>query len=170
METIPSAQIDEPKVKVSPPSWALMIFLAISIGVFIALSQLPMANAIVKYSLLAIYGLAMLGILRKQLTGNYLATLQANAHGLYFQTDNTNEYVHVPWTNVGSIEKTLFPLNTRGLRIEITGDLIEPVRHSKDLGNVRSENGRTYIYTIPQLHRRDSLIEQFESLRKGIAQ
>jgi hypothetical protein len=169
MNLVTSARIAEPKMSVSPPFWALMLFWVISVGVLVVLSQLAIASAVVKYALVGGYLAAMLGIWRKQLKGNYLVTLQANTAGLYFQTDDTNQYLHIPWPNVGLIEKAIFPLNRRGLRVEITGDLAGPVRHSRDVGNVRVENGRTYIYTIPQMRDRDRLIEQFESFRKGTA-
>ena len=157
-------------MKISPPLWVFILFWVVSIAVLIALSQLAVASVVIKYALVGIYGLVMLGVLRKQLKGNYLVTLQANTDGLYFQTDDTNQYLYIPWKNVGRLEKAIFPLNSRGLRIEITGDLVEPIKRSKEVGNVRTENGHTYIYTTPQMRDRDRLIGQFESFKAGIVQ
>jgi hypothetical protein len=170
MNLVTSAQIGAPKLKVSPPSWVLVLFWAVSIAVLVALSQLAVTDIIVKYVLIGICSLVMLGVLRNQLKGNFLVTIQANKDGLYFQTSDTNQYFCVPWKNVGLIEKAIFPLNSRGLRIEVTGELVEQIKNSKKIGNVKAENGHTFIYSIPQLRNRDRLIEQFESFKMGFPQ
>ena len=165
MSLIAAAQISEPKLKVSPPAWVFVFVWAIFVAIFIFFYAAQPANPYVKYSLEAVWGLAMLGVVRNQLKGNYLVTLQANSAGLYFQTSDANQYFYVPWKNVGQIEKAIFPLISRGMRIEITGDSARSVANSDDVGNVRIEGGRTFVYTIPQLHHRDRLIKQLESFR-----
>lgn len=158
-----STQIRAPKIKVSPPPWVWIIFWLISIAVLAALSQLPSENAILKYAVFGIYGLVLIGVIRNQLKGNFLVTLQANQDGLYFQTSDTDKYFYVPWSNVGLIENAVFPLNSRGIRIEITGELADTIKNSTEIGNVRTENGCTYVYTIPQLRNREKVIEQLNA-------
>lgn len=165
MRLISAAKIDAPKIRVSPPAWVFVLFWVVFIAILYAFSKAQLANVFVKYLLIVVWGIVMLGVLRNQLKGNYGVTLQANRDGLYFQTSDANQYFYVPWENVGKIEKAVFPLNSRGLRIEITGDLVESIQNSKDIGNVRIENGHTFIYTIPQLRNRDRLIERFESFK-----
>lgn len=166
MNLVDVTQIASPKITVSPPFWAMALFWIVSVAVLAVLGYLPVVDGI-KYVLIGIYGLVLLGLLRNQLKGGFLTTMQANKDGLYFQTSKASQYVHVPWNNVGLMEKTMFPLNKRGLRVEIIGGLVEQIRRSKDIGNVFHEDGRTYIYTLPQLRDRDELIEQFETFRAG---
>jgi len=161
MTLVSSAQIGTPKITVSPPFWAMLFFWVVFIAILITLTRLNVTEVFVKYTLIGVCVLLMFGVLRNQLKGNYLVTLQANKDGLYFQTSDTNQYFYVPWNNVGIIEKTLFPLNSRGLRIEITGETVVPIKSTNHVGNVRTENGHTFVYTIPQLHNRDKLIDQF---------
>lgn len=170
MNLIDSAKIREPKIRVSPPTWVFALFWITFIAIFYAFSQAKIENVFFRYLLMAVCGLAMFGVLRNQIRGDYLVTLQASREGLYFQTDNANQYYFVPWKNVGNIEKAMFPVNRRGLRVEITGDLVPSIITSKDIGNVRTDGHRTFIYTIPQLHDRDRLIEQIESLRTSSSQ
>lgn len=165
MNIVSSKTIHPPKIKVSPPLWIMISFGLAWAAAFVLLMQLAITNIPVKYGIVGIFTLVTLGILRNMFKGNFLTTMQANKDGVYFQTDNTNQYLYVPWENVGQIEKAIFPLNKRGLRIEITGDDIDLVKTSKDIGNIKTENGRTYIYTIPQLRDRDELIKKLESLR-----
>jgi len=165
MTLVSSAQISAPKIKVSPPFWVLALFWIIFTIILFALTRQQVTDVVVKYVLVGICGLLMLGVLRKQLKGNYLVTIQANNDGLYFQARDNNQYFYVLWKNVGVMEKTIFPLNSRGLRIEITGESIEPILGTNHVGNVRTESGRTFVYTIPQLRNRDKLIDQLSSLR-----
>ena len=90
-----------------------------------------------------------------------------NKKGVYFQTKNINKYFFVPWINVGVIEKANFPLNKRGLRIEITGEYSTLLQNNNYVGNVKNENNRTYVYTITQLLNRDKLIQKFSRLRNN---
>ncbi|MBI1424758.1 MAG: hypothetical protein GC149_15035 [Gammaproteobacteria bacterium] len=163
MPLIAANEISEPRLKVSPPAAVFALVWIIFVAILFVFLMAP--DSFVKYSLVAVWGLVLLAVLRKQLMGNYLVTLQANRDGLYFQTSKANQYFHAPWKNVGQIEKTLFPLNSKGLRVEITGDLVESIKHAEDAGNVGTEGGRTFIYTIPQLNNRDKLIKRLESFR-----
>jgi len=160
MTLVSSAQISAPKIIVSPPLWALMFFWVVFSVILFALTRPYVTEVFVKYALIGIWCLSMFGVLRNQLKGNYLATMQANNDGLYFQTRDTNQYFYVPWKNVGVMEKAIFPLNSRGLRIEVIGETVEPIKNTKHVGNVRTENGLTFVYTIPQLRDRDKLIKQ----------
>ena len=167
MTLVSSAQIGTPKITVSPPFWALLFCWVVFIAILITLTQMNVTEVFVKYALIGICVLLMFGVLRNQLKGNFLATLQANKDGLYFQTSDTNQYFYVPWNNVGIIEKAIFPLNSRGLRIEITGETVVSLESTNHVGNVRTEKGRTFVYTIPQLRDRDKLIDQFMFLKKA---
>jgi hypothetical protein len=167
MTLVSSTQIGEPKIKVSPPAWALTFVWAVFALSIFALTKLQGADVLVKYALVSIGMLIMLGVLRNHLKGNFLVTMQANKDGLYFQARDQNQYFYVPWKNVGIMEKTIFPLNSRGLRIEITGESVGTLKSTNHVGNVRTENGRTFVYTIPQLRNRDKLIDQFSSLKQG---
>lgn len=170
MNLVTSEQISPPKITVGPPLWAVILFWLLSLAVLVMITQLPLGTIIIKYALLGIYGIVLLGVLRNQLKGHVLVTLQANNDGLYFQTNDTNQYCYVPWRNVGLIEKAIFPLNRRGIRIEVTGDLVEEIKSGTEVGNVRTEKGRTFIYTIPQLRNRERLIKQFESFKRAVTQ
>lgn len=169
MTLVSSTQISAPKIKVSPPSWVLALFWVVFTVIILALTRLQVTEVIVKYALIGICCLVMLGVLRNQIKGNFLVTMQANKDGVYFQTCDNNQYFYVPWKNVGIMEKTIFPLNTRGLRIEVTGESVETIKNTSYVGNVRTESGRTFIYTIPQLQNRDRLIDQLSTLKKSLS-
>jgi hypothetical protein len=162
---VASKDIVEPKIKVSPPLWIILVFLLVYMCVFVGVINLPIESAVVKSIVVGVFCIVMFGIVKNQIGGNYLVTMQADKNGLYFQTDNANQYYFVPWSNIGAMEKALFPVNRRGLRLEVTGEYVEDLNSANHVGNVRTENERTFIYTIPQLQNRDKLIKKFSNLK-----
>lgn len=165
MKLVSSKDISIPKIRVSPPIWIWAFLWVVFILFLVALSLLPIQNGAVRYLLIGIAFLVMLGMLRQQVKGDYLVTPQANSEGLYFQTDDFHQYFFVPWSNVGVMEKAVFPLNSRGLRFEVTGIYADHLMGISHVGNVRNEDNRVFVYTIPQLHDRDKLIRQFSELK-----
>lgn len=168
MNLVSAEQIASPKLKVTPPWWIMFFFWGVAIAILVLVFLLPISNMLIKYVVIGTYALVLLGLVRNQFKRNFLVTMQANRHGLYFQTDDIDQYFFVPWKNVGQIEKAIFPVNRRGLRIEITGKLSDIVKNSNEPGNVMTENGCTYIYTLVQLHNRDGLIQKIQTLRDRI--
>lgn len=167
MAIVAASEICEPKIKISPPIWLIGGLTLIVFSMLAPMLYLLIENTLLKFVIIGVIFLVVVRVVSLQLKGNYMVTLQANSNGLFFQTDNYNQYFHVPWENVGIMEKAIFPLNRRGLRIEVTGAYIEQVLNTDKIGNVRTEGGRTFIYTIPQLQDRDKLINRFLALKSG---
>jgi hypothetical protein len=165
MAIVAARDISEPKIKVSPPMWFIGGLTLIVLGVLASVLYLSVENTLLKFVIIGVIFLILAHVVSLQLRGNYMVTMQANSNGLFFQTDNYSQYFHVPWDNVGIMEKAIFPVNRRGLRIEVTGSYIEQVLNTEKIGNVRTEGGRTFIYTIPQLQDRDKLINRFLALK-----
>ena len=170
MSLIAAKDITEPKIKVSPPGWLLALFYLMPVVLLVVIDNLPIEHLLIKYVAALMICLVGIAIARKQLKGNFLVTLQANKSGLYFQTDDVNRYFYVPWQDIGLMEKAVFPVNKRGLRIEITGESLARLKDSDHVGNVFAKNDRTFIYTIPQLHDRDKLIKRFAELKSHCIQ
>ncbi|QKI89474.1 hypothetical protein [Thiomicrorhabdus xiamenensis] len=167
MELIHGNEIESPVIKVTPPAYAKMFVVAGLLALPLALLLLPIVLWL-KVLSLSLYALVLFGIVRNYLKGFFLVTMQANLKGLYIQSDDYNDYYHFPWHSIGVIEKCIFPLNRRGLRIEICGDDRKEVLSSR-IGNVERVTGKTFIYTLPQLLNRDRLIADFDKLRKRAA-
>lgn len=138
----------------------------IAFAVLIGLMQLPVKSAKVEYLLVGLYIFVLLLLIRNFMKGDFLVTLQVNTFGMYFQTSNQKQYVYVPWEFIGRIEKSLFPLNQRGIRIEVLGDNIQKALLEAGLGNVHKDAGRTFVYTLPQLHSREKLIARLTAFRQ----
>jgi hypothetical protein len=166
MRLVQSNEISEPKLVVALPKFVLQIFIVIWLSAIALAIFLPIEST-AKYIIIFTLIVISLGVIKNHKNGNYLATMQANNEGLYFQTEHQNQYYYIPWKYIGSLEKTNFPLNHRGLRIEIIGEGSEILRTIDHVGNVIEENGRTYIYTIPQLRDRDKLIDDIENFRES---
>lgn len=94
--------------------------------------------------------------------------MQVNRDGVYFQTDKIHHYFFVPWRSIGKIEKAAFPLNSRAIRFEITSEYASSVRSSDLLGNVLAEGDKVFIYTSPQLHNRDKLIDKMLDFKRPV--
>ncbi|WP_457677066.1 hypothetical protein [Thiolapillus sp.] len=167
MSVVDSASIEEPRLVVAPAAWLFMGALALLFTAFLLVVFLPMGSEPLKGPIVLVSGLVLIGVTRNYFRGDYLATMQANAQGLYFQTDHPHRYFYLPWEYVGSLEATSFSLNSRGLRVEVLGDYRDRLVRSRQVGNVRTENGRTYVYTLPRLRDREQLIQQLENFRKG---
>ena len=96
---------------------------------------------------------------------DFLTILQANHDGLFFRMRQDDLYCFVPWEKVGVMEKAVYPVNRRGLRVEILGGLPECLGRPDLQAEVRTENGHNYVYTIPQLRDRDELILAISGFR-----
>jgi hypothetical protein len=160
MSLVSAENIEEPKIKVTPPVWVKAF-----VGLFLAfllviIAGSPIDSVPLKFTILFLYSAVLLRVIRKHIKGNYLVTMQANHHGVYFQTTEEKTYYHLPWSGVGVIEKTIFPLNSRGIRVEVTGDYMAIVKSTDQIGNVKEIENKLYIYTITQLNDRDILIEK----------
>ncbi|TCK17172.1 hypothetical protein DFR30_0393 [Thiogranum longum] len=167
MSLVLSNEILEPKLKVAPPKIVIWIFgIILSIAIVLVIYS-PIASVSIKGAIAAVIALILFGIVKNQKKGNYLATMQANNAGLYFQTDEQNLYYYVPWKYIGVIEKAVFPLNSRGLRIEVIEEESKKLKDMNQVGNIREENGRTYIYTIPQLLDRDKLLNDLMKFKES---
>lgn len=142
-----------------------MLFCVMPVMLVVMIFNLPIERQLIKYAAALMICLVCIGMIRNQLKGNFLVTLQANKSGLYFQTDDVNRYFYVPWQDIGLMEKAIFPVNKRGLRIEVTGGSLARLEGSEHVGNVFAKNDRTFIYTIPQLRDRDKLIRRFNALK-----
>jgi hypothetical protein len=150
--------------RVSPPHWVVwsvvLFFVVVDLLFFL---QPPKEMVAFKWPVVAVLSLVLVGLLRVVFRENYLVTLVADGHGLYFQLTEITKYFFVPWEDVRKIEKAIFPVNKRGLRVSVDCRYWE--RASRELGNARKERGECFIYTIPQLRNRDSLIKKLESFR-----
>ena len=143
----------------APPKIVIWTFgFILSVAVVLVIYS-PIESIAIKGAMAAVIALILIGIIKNQKKGNYLATMQANNAGLYFQTGKQNQYYYVPWKYIGVLEKAVFPLNSRGLRIEVIGEESKKLQDLNQVGNIREENGRIYIYTIPQLRDRDKLLD-----------
>ena len=167
MSIVFSKDIEEPKILVTPPKLVKAIVFGLLLILFVAIACLPMDSIALKIGILLAYGLVLLGIYRNICYGNYLVTMQGNSEGLFFQTDDKKKYFHVPWVFVGAIEKTTFPLNSRGLRIEVIGEYKKIVANTVAIGNVRNIENKIFIYTTPQLMDRDKLIDRLFGFMLG---
>lgn len=165
MKPVHSNDIHDPKIKVAPPRFIIPVYIIIMAILVAAVIYLPIAGFMVKSIIVAVIALMLFGIIRNHRKGSYLTTMQANADGLYFQTDDYNQYYFVPWKHIGVMEKAVFPLNSRGLRIEVEDEAAEDMVSGQYVGNIRVENGRTFVYTLPQLQDRDKLIEKMRTLK-----
>jgi len=170
MNLISSENINNPKIKVSPPAWIIILSYVILGLVILMLLNLPIENTLLKSAIVFGVGIVIFGVVRNQFKGNNMVTMIANNGGIYFQTSDVNLYFHVPWENIVKIEKVLFPVNRRGkgLRFEVSGEYDGKSEESGHIGNVKIEGDKTFIYTIPQLHNRDQLITQFYNLKKKL--
>ena len=79
-------------------------------------------------------------------------------------TDETNRYFHIPWANVGVIEKAVL----RGLRIEVIGAYKDEGRHATLAGDIRCIEDSVFVYTIPQLNNRDNLIDNLIDFKRCV--
>ena len=170
MSLVPVESIKNPKLLVSPPRWVWISVISLQLLIFCALFFIPIGSMPVKGTLLALYAIVIMALVKKAKKTNYLVTMQVNRDGVYFQTDMKNHYFFVPWRCVGIIEKAAFPLDKRGLRFEITGEYSKSIRNANSIGNVMTEKQRTFVYTLPQLNDRDKLIERMNYFRRPIFQ
>jgi hypothetical protein len=166
MRFVQANEISEPKLVVAPPKIVLWIFGFIWLLFVVLMIFLPMASSI-KAAIIVVLALFLYGMIKNYKQGNYLATMQVNHAGLYFQTDEQNQYYFIPWKYIGALEKTTFPLNDRGLRIEIIGEGSEALKMTNKVSNVVEEGAHTYIYTIPQLRDRDKLLNDIAKFKKS---
>jgi len=155
-------------MEVAPPKWVMMIGASLFLLIFVALFFIPIDRTPLKIGIIGIYGIVLLALINRARGGNYLVTMQANRDGVYFQTDEVQSYFFVPWRCIGAIEKAVFPLNSRGLGFEITGEYKNIVRDIDFVGNVMSVEEKIFIYTIPQLNDRDKLIEKMVHFRDPV--
>ncbi len=163
MTLVEANDIHPPKYMLAPPWWALALYWPVFIGAGLLVHQLPIDNEVLRFTVLGINWSVVILVLLNTLRRDRLVTLQANHEGLFFRTDGHDRYLFVSWEVVGRIEKATFPLNRRGLRIAISEDYAEAARQA--LGNVTNEGGQSFIYTIPQLRNRDSLVETLNGFR-----
>lgn len=168
MSLVSAESIKTPKMEVAPPKWIMIIVASLFSLVFVALFFIPIDSTPLKIALVGIYGVVLFAIINRAWRGNYLVTMQANRDGIYFQTDKAQSYFFVPWRCIGTIEKAAFPLNSRGLRFEITGEYKNIVRDIDSVGNVMSVDEKIFVYTIPQLNDRDKLIEAMIHFRDPV--
>jgi hypothetical protein len=168
MSLVSAESIKEPKIEVTLPIWLKVVVGLILALLFVGVASAPIASNPIKLTILGLYSVILLGLANKTLKGNYLVTLKANNDGLYFQTSEANTYFHVPWSSIGVIEKAIFPLNSRGIRVEVTSDYKAIVKNTEYIGNVIEIENRLFIYTIPQLNDRDKLIDKLLSFKCGL--
>ena len=167
MRLVLSQEISEPKLEVAPPNIVIWIFSIILVVAIVLVIYSPISSVAIKAAIATVIALILFGIIKNKRKGNYLTTMQANNAGLYFQTDEQNQYYYVPWEYIGVLEKAVFPLNSRGLRIEVIGEESKKLKTMNKVGNIREENGRTYIYTIPQLRDRDKLLKDLMNFKES---
>lgn len=151
--------------KVSPPRWVIAFCILILLTIDVTLLFSPAEVETLKWLGVAVCTALLIGLAKQLGNKNYLVTLAADQQGLYFQTSTTNKYFFVAWADVGVIEKTLFPLNSRGLQVEIGCNYHFDA--ARAIGNVKKEHGRCFIYTIPQLRSRDRVIAELEKMRRA---
>jgi len=121
-------EIDKPIFKIALPIFVLIFIVLVFMLILIAIIFLPFDDEYLRLGVLGIYVIVTFGIYRNYLKGGFLILLCANKKGLYFQTDEPKNYFYIPWGNIGIMEKTIYPVNQRGLRIEITGEYIEHLK------------------------------------------
>lgn len=153
--------IDATNYKVKPSNWIIALYIVVFLTIDVALFFLT-ENKLIKWGGIAICSAILIKISMQFNADTYL-TLAADRKGLYFQTSMPGQYSFVDWVHVGVIEKTIFPLSSRGLRIQIGSECF--VDANKIIGEVRNEDGRCFIYTIPQLRDRDEVIAKLYSMR-----
>ncbi|MEJ2691841.1 MAG: hypothetical protein P8166_02010 [Candidatus Thiodiazotropha sp.] len=168
MSLVSVETIKTPKMAVAPPKWLMVIVASMFLLIFVALFFIPIDSTPLKIAIIGVCGVVLLAIANRARGGNYLVTMQANRDGVYFQTDRDQSYFFIPWRCIGAIEKAAFPLNSRGLRFEITGEYKNIVRDTDLVGNVMSMEEKIFIYTIPQLNDRDKLIEKIIHFRDPV--
>lgn len=155
--------IDRNCFEIKPPRWVLGFCSVVLSTIYIGLIFAPFDNDELKWLIIVILTLVLISVFKGFAKGDYLLTLIANQFGLYFYTGESGEFYYVPWIYVGVIEKTIYPINSRGLRLEIDCSYIE-VDMDK-LENVVKEGDRCFIQTIPQLLNRDNVIRELEFFR-----
>ena len=84
MTLIAAKDITEPTIQVSPPEWLLVLVCVMPIVLLVAIFNLPIESPFIKYVAALMICLVGIGMIRNQLKGNFLVTLQANKSGLYF--------------------------------------------------------------------------------------
>lgn len=149
-----------------PPHWVLWFSGTVLLLAFVILLTIPVANQLLKWGIVVGVGVVLLGVLNQARHPNYLRTLIANEDGLFFYMGLTGEYCFIGWRHIGRIEKAVFGVFSKGLRVELID--ISSMRECQELGNVRLIDDRWYVYTIPQLLVRDKIIKSLNQLRPPV--
>lgn len=156
-------EIDGDCYKLRPPGWIFFLYVLVLLLILGLLISQPASTFELKWFLVAIVSVVLVGLLKMLIKANYLVTLIADRRGLYFPSRIAESYYLIPWARVLTIEKVSFPLNRRGLRVRVDCDCFNAA--VSEIGNVLKEQGRCFIYTIPQLRNRDKVIEDLENIR-----
>ncbi|WKE67001.1 hypothetical protein PVT67_07120 [Gallaecimonas kandeliae] len=163
MKLVPAKQIKKPRLVVSPAP-LVMALLGLGFALLVlGLALLPL-NEGLRLGLQGALALLMLGMARN-LWRHGLASLVANGEGLYFLSEVPGRFYLVPWQGIGVMEKAMFPLNRKGLRIEVLGHYAAGLQKDDLVPNTQRESGRFFVYTLPQLHSRDSLLRALGRFR-----
>ncbi len=165
MGLVSSSDIRHPRLEVAVPGFVVWSLALVFLVIIVFVLSLPVIGNAMKTMIVSLIALVSFGVVRNLRRGDCLTTMQVNGDGLFFQADDYRRYYHVPWECTGLIEKAVFPLNRRGLRFEVLGEVAEALRCSGHVGNVVTEGDRTFVYTIPQLRNRDRLIRDIQQFR-----
>lgn len=154
--------IDKNCYKIEVPHWVFVPYalIILMVGVLIFQSSITLA---LRYFLVAIVIVLLVGVIKAFNKGKYRPSLIADSNGLYFPSQIAEKYYFISWAHVIAVEKASFPLNSRGLRVEIDCQCFDDA--VIQIGNVSNEDGRCFIYTIPQLRDRDEVIAKLYSMR-----
>lgn len=159
-------EIDRDCYKIRPSGWVLSLNVLVLLLILGFLISQPASTFELKWFVVAIISVVLVGLLKALIRANYLVTLIADRKGLYFPGRIAERYYLIPWAQVLTIEKVSFPLNSRGLRVGVDCDCFNAA--VSEIGNVVKEQGRCFIYTIPQLRNRDKVIKALESIRCSV--
>jgi hypothetical protein len=158
------SEIDKDSYRISPPMWTIFLYVFVTLAITPLLFQ-PSVTLGIKTLLVAIISVIWVGLFRLVANKNRSVTLIADQKGLYFPSRTQGEYFLIPWTSVLAVEKTTFPLNSRGLRVEVDCKCFAVA--AIEIGNITKEHDRCFVYTIPQLRDRDKLIEELECIKRN---
>lgn len=158
--------IDSPRLCVAPPFWIMCGVWVVLSSILLIVIEAHIDISLLKF-VLGIGVVVVVGVFVKTQRTN-ATTLVANKDGLFFSTLPVGKYHFIPWANIGFIEEADFPVNERGIRVEITGEHAVLAKSGDLYGNVRHESGKIFIYTLPQLRSRKKLIQDIVEYKGNV--
>jgi len=129
--------IDKNCYKIEIPHWVFVPYalIILMVGVLIFQSSITLE---LRCFLVAIVAVLLAGVFKAFNKGKYRPSLIADSNGMYFPSQTSEKYYFISWAHVIAVEKASFPLNSRGLRVEIVCQCFDDA--IIQIGNVRNED------------------------------